>query len=192
MDFNSAGEQRSGDLIPEGTVATVHMTIKPGGAGEGGWLKRNKTGDAQMLELEFTVVDGPHAKRKVWEHWLVIGNTEGQAKAAEISASRIRAVLESANGIRPDDESEGAKARRRIQSFGDLDGLRFPVKIGIEKGEGNYKDKNKIVEIVTPDRKAWIKAEQLPRQQQMPAQPAMAAQANANGQTKVSRPSWAS
>ncbi len=191
MDFNSAGEQRSGELIPDGVVATVHLTIKPGGAGEGGWLKRNKTGDASMLELEFTVVDGPHAKRKVWEHWMVEGSTEGQAKAAEISASRIRAVLESANGVRPDDESDNAKQRRRISSWGDLDGLRFPIKIGIEKGEGNYKDKNKIVEIVTPDRKAWIKIEQLPRQASMAVQPSVAAQANANGQ-KAARPAWAS
>lgn len=189
MDFNSAGEQRSGELIPDGTIATVHMTIKPGGAGEGGWLKRNKAGDAQMLELEFTVVDGPHAKRKVWEHWLVEGATEGHAKAAEISASRIRAVLESSNGIRPEDETENAKVRRRISTWGDLDGLRFPVKIGIEKGEGNFKDKNKIVEIVTPDRKAWVKAEQLPRQAAMAVQPAVAAQAAQ--QNGAGRPAWA-
>lgn len=191
MDFNSAGEQR-GDLIPDGTVATVHMTVKPGNAGEGGWCKRSKSSEnpALMLELEFTVVDGPHAKRKLWENWLVDGTTDGQKTARDISFSRIRAVLESVNGVKPDDESEAAKAKRRIGGFGDLDGLRFPVKIGVEKGKENYKDRNVILEVITPDRKAWVKPEQVARQTAAPAAvaPAAAAQASA---PKAGRPAWA-
>lgn len=189
MDFNSAGEQRTGDLIPDGTIATVHMTIRPGSAGEGGWCKRSKTGEALMLDLEFTVVDGAHAKRKLWENWLVDGQTDGQKTARDISFSRIRAALESVHGVKPDDESDQAKAKRRIASYGDLDGLRFPIKIGVEKGKENYPDRNIIREIVTPDRKAWTKPEQVARQQSMPA-PAAAAAAQNSG-AKAGRPAWA-
>lgn len=191
IDFNTAPEQRSGDLIPDGTVATVQMTVRPGASGEGGWCKRSKDGTALMLDLEFTVVDGPHAKRKLWENWLVDGQSEGQQKARDISFSRIRAVLEAVHGVKPDDESDNAKAKRRISSFGDLDMLRFPVKIGVEPPRDNFKARNTIVEIVTPDRKAWTKVEQVPRAASAALAPA--AQAAVAGTTKATagRPAWA-
>jgi hypothetical protein len=164
MDFNSAPEQRSGDLIPDGTIAPCHLTIRPGNAGEGGWLKRSKAGDSMALDCELTVTEGPHAKRKFWSLFTVEGTTEGHAKAGEISASRIRAILESAYGIRPDDESDNAKQRRRITSWGDLNDIRFIARIGIEKGNDGYKDKNTLAEVITPDRKMWAKVEQPAKQ----------------------------
>jgi hypothetical protein len=187
-DFNNAQEQREGGLIPDGTVAAVHMTVRPGNAGEGGWLKRSKTGESQALDCEFTVVDGPHAKRKFWSLFTVEGTTEGHAKAGEISASRLRGILESARGIRPDDESETAKTARRVNSWGDFDGIRFVAKIGIEKGKEGYKDKNTLEAAVTPDRKAWVKVEQVAKQQTM-ASPSIAAQAQAA--VPAGKPAWA-
>jgi len=163
IDFNNAEAQREGGLIPEGTVAPVHMTVRPGNAGEGGWLKRSKSGDSMALDVEFTIVEGPFAKRKFWGLFTLEGTTDGHQKAADISASRLRAILESARGIRPDDESEPAKAGRRMNSWGDFDGLRFIAKIGIEKAkEGSgFKDKNSLDAAITPDRKAWVKVEQI-------------------------------
>lgn len=162
-DFNNAETQRTGDLIPDGTVATVHMTVRPGNAGEGGWLKRSKTGDSEALDCEFTVVDGPFAKRKFWTLFTVEGTTEGQKKAGEISAARLRAILESVHGVRPDDETPAAAVKRRVNSWGDFDGLRFVAKIGVEKAkEGSgFKDKNQLAAVITPDRKDWLKVEQV-------------------------------
>lgn len=195
LDFNTAGEQRNGDLIPDGTICPVHLTVRPGNTGEGGWLKRSKSGDSQALDCEFTVTEGPHAKRKFWTLFTVEGTTEGHQKAADISASRIRAILESARGIRPEDESEAAKAARRINSWGDLDSVRFVAKIGIEKGKDGYKDKNILSEVITPDRKAWAKLEQPARQastgfQQVGAAAANVVQQAAQGASQ--RPAWAS
>ena len=65
-DFNNAGPQRTFDVIPAGTIATLHLTVRTGGAGEGGWLRRSKDGESEGLDCEFTVVDGPCAKRKFW------------------------------------------------------------------------------------------------------------------------------
>ena len=70
-DYTEAPEQRGIELIPAGTIATVQLTIRPGGAGEDGLLKRSKDGDCEMLDCEFVVVDGPHAKRKLWEHMII-------------------------------------------------------------------------------------------------------------------------
>ena len=163
IDFNNAEAQREVGIIPDGTIAVVHMTVRPGNAGEGGWLKRSKAGDSMALDVEFTIVEGPFAKRKFWSLFTLEGTTEGHARAGDISASRLRAILESARGIRPDDESETAKAGRRMNSWGDFDGLRFVAKIGIEKAkEGSgFKDKNSLEAAITPDRKAWIKVEQV-------------------------------
>lgn len=192
-DFNSAGEQRSGDMIPDGTIAPVHLTIRPGNSGEGGWLKRSKAGDSEALDCEFTVTEGPHAKRKFWTLFTIQGTTEGHQKAGEISASRIRAIIESVNGIRPDDESESARTRRRISSWGDLDGVRFVVKIGVEKGKDGYKDKNTLAEVITPDRKQWAKIEQPPRQQGFQQVGAAAAGVvNQAAQQTAGKPAWAS
>ncbi len=190
-DFNGAEQQREGGLIPDGTVAVVHLTIRPGNAGEGGWLKRSKDGGSQALDCEFTVVDGPSAKRKFWSLFTVEGTTDGHAKAADISASRLRGILESAKGIRPDDETDTAKNGRRVSSWGDFDGLRFVAKIGIEKAkEGSgFKDKNTLDAAVTPDRKAWVKVEQVKSAASPSVAPSLAAATNAAGAS--GKPAWA-
>ena len=163
IDFNNAEAQRDGGLIPEGTITPVHMTVRPGNAGEGGWLKRSKAGDSMALDVEFTVVEGPFAKRKFWGLFTLEGTTEGHQKAADISASRMRAILESARGIRPDDESETAKAGRRMNSAGRFRRASLHCQDRIEKAkEGtNFKGQERPQAAVTPDRKAWVKVEQV-------------------------------
>lgn len=185
MDFNTAPEQRTMDLVPDGTVVTVQMTVRPGSSGDGGWLKRSKNGDSEALDAEFTIVDGQYAKRRFWTLFTVAGTTEGHAKAAEISGGKIRAILESARGVRPDDTSPEAAAKRRIATWGDLDGLRFMTKVGIEKGRDGYRDKNTLGDVVTPDRKGWAKVEQITQAAVTTAPPQAAAPA-------TSKPAWAS
>jgi hypothetical protein len=190
LDFNNAPEQRSGELIPDGTIAPVHLTIRPGNAGEGGWLKRSKDGGSFAIDAEFTITEGPHAKRKFWSLMTVDGTTDGHTKAAEISFTRIRAILESVRGIRPDEESDAAKSGRRLGSYGELDGMRFLVKIGIEKGKDGYKDKNSLAEVITPDKKAWVKLDQVqkPAAAAPMAAPIAAASISAG---QAQKPAWA-
>jgi len=191
-DFGNAAPQREGGLIDDGTIATVHMTVRPGNAGEGGWLKRSKGGDSMAMDCEFTVVDGKFAKRKFWTLFTVEGTTDGHAKAAEISASRLRGILESAKGIRPDAEDDAAKNARRVNSWGDFDGLRFIAKIGIEAGKDGYKDKNSLVAAVTPDRKDYVKPEQVAKAAGSFAPIAQAAQKVTEGASAGGgKPSWA-
>lgn len=161
FDFNDAEQSKPrGELIPHGTAVPVHMTIRPGGAGDGGWLKRSAK-DALMLDAEFTVIEGEHAKRKFWSYFTVDGETDGQKEAGAISRSNIRAMLESARGINPAAIDEKAVAARRISGFEDLDGLRFWCVVKVEKGTGGYKDKNQFSYAITPDRKEWSKLEQV-------------------------------
>jgi hypothetical protein len=190
-DYTDAPEQRGNELIPADTIATVQLTIRPGGAGEGGLLKRSKDGGCEMIDAEFVVVDGPHAKRKLWENLVISGTTDGHAKAAEISRGKLRAMLESARGIKPSDTSAEAR-KARTAELGDFDGLRFIARIGIEKGRqkndgtgDSYPDRNIIAAVITPDRKDWHTVEQAPR-------PAGSAASNAAVVVPISKPAWAS
>ncbi|MFQ8735598.1 MAG: hypothetical protein ACLSAH_05745 [Bilophila wadsworthia] len=46
-DFNGADRQSSGfDPIPAGTIVPLTMSIRPGGAGDGGWFKQSQSSDA--------------------------------------------------------------------------------------------------------------------------------------------------
>ena len=135
LDFNDSGPQKSFDVIPDGTVATVRLKIRPGNSGEGGWLRRSKEGNSEALDCEFVVRDGEYAKRKFWSLLTVAGTRDGHRDAADISNRRIRAMLESARGIRPDDTSEAAKQGRRLSSYGDLDGLAFIARIGVDPAQ---------------------------------------------------------
>lgn len=68
-DFNSA--QSNTNVIPKGTLAKVRLTLRPGGFDDpsqgwtGGWARRATTG-AVYLDAEYTVLEGPYARRKVW------------------------------------------------------------------------------------------------------------------------------
>ena len=94
FDFNDAGEQRSLDVIPANTVCTLQLTIRPGGVGDGGWLKRSADGASEGLDCEFVVVDGQYAKRKLWALFTLAGTTQGHETAGDISRSTFRAILE--------------------------------------------------------------------------------------------------
>ena len=104
-DYSTAPPPRDFDLIPHGTIATVIMHIRPGGAGEDGLLKRSKNGDCEMLDIEYVVVDGPYVRRKFWENQIIVGTTSGQKDMAETYRGMRKAILQSARGIKEGDQN---------------------------------------------------------------------------------------
>jgi hypothetical protein len=195
-DYSDAPEQRGDELIPAGTIATVQMTIRPGGASEGGLFTRSKDGQCEMLDLEFVVVDGPHIKRKFWERMVLAGTSDGHAKAVEISRGKLRAILESARGIKPEDMSPEAR-KARTAELGDFQGICFIAKIGREKGKPkndgsgeSFSDRNILAMVITPDRKDWRAAEQMPRPTS-PTNGGAAAVAAVTAPAPIVKPAWA-
>jgi hypothetical protein len=186
-----------GRTLPDNAIVPVHMTIRPGGSGDGGWLKRSKAGDSYALDCEFTVIEGEYTKQKFWTLMTCEGETDGQKIAGDITRSRLRAILESARGINPADESEAARNARQVNGFGDFDNVRFWALVGYEPADGQYKEKNFLKGAVTPDRKQWTKLDQAgsarpPTQLHAAAPAAPAAPAAAVAAPAQSRkPSWA-
>lgn len=158
-DLNDAAPQMGpmGELIPDGTFAKLRMAIRPGGVNGGsaldaGLLKASATSDAKMLDCEFTVVEGPYARRKLWQNYTVSGgkmNKDGMSIAWGISKSAFRAMIDSALGLDPKDESEAAKTKRRLDGLKHLDGITFVARIMVEPSSNpQWPDKNIIANVV--------------------------------------------
>ena len=197
-DYNDA--QSNPNLIPKGTLAKVRLTIRPGGFDDpsqgwtGGYATRGSTG-AVYLNGEFTVLEGPYAKRKIFT---LIGLYSPKGPEwAGMGRSFLRGMLNSARGISDKDVSPQAQAARRIGGFADLDGLEFVAKI--EHGtDAGGETKNEIRTAVTPDHRdyAQVMGRQVaPAGYAPPAAPAIhqgafpAAQPGAAGADP--RPAWA-
>lgn len=153
-DFNDADTQSGFDLIPKGTLVPVRMTIKPGGFDEpaqgwtGGYATQSFETGAVYLSAEFVVTGGDYAKRKLWSNiglYSAKGPTWGQ-----MGRSFIRAALNSARNVHPQDNSPPAVAARRIAGFHELDGLEFLARVDIEK-DAKGGDRNVVKLAVEPD-----------------------------------------
>lgn len=155
MDFNDAPVQTSFDLIPNNTVAVVSMKIRAGHAGESGWLRKSNDGSSEGLDVEFTIMDGRHKGRKFWTLFTMTGTTMGHKKAGVISRGRLKAIIDSATGFKPDDQSDAAqRARRSENGYSLFQGIRFLAKVGVEKRKG-YANKNILKLAITPDMDGW-------------------------------------
>jgi hypothetical protein len=157
-DYNDA--QSNPNLIPKGTTAKVRLTIRPGGFDDpsqgwtGGYATRGSTG-AVYLNGEFTVLEGPYAKRKIFT---LIGLYSPKGPEwAGMGRSFLRGMLNSARGISDKDVSPQAQAARRIGGFADLEGLEFLAKIDTGT-DANGEAKNEIRMAVTPDHRAYAAA----------------------------------
>jgi len=192
FDLNTAGEQKSFEVIPAQTIVTVQMIVRPGNAGEDGWLKKSSKGDSEGLDCELIVVaPEQYAKRKLFEWFTIRGATDGHAEAGQISQRKIRAIVESALGIRPDDNSEAARAARQMKSWGDLNNIRFVCKLGVRPAQGDYPAKNTILEVITPDRQLYKGKPEQAGASTATSAPASSAPASPPANT-VARPQWAS
>ena len=154
-DFNDA--QSNTNLIPKGTLAKVRLTIRPGGFDDpsqgwtGGYATRGSTG-AVYLNGEFTVTEGPYARRKIFT---LIGLYSPKGPDwANMGRSLVRGMLNSARGISDKDQSPQAQAARRIGGFADLDGIEFVARIDVGT-DAMGEEKNEIRAAVTPDHRDY-------------------------------------
>ena len=201
FDYSQTSTPRDfSELIPHNTLASVLMRLRAGGVGEDGLLKRTAKGDAEMLDGEFTVIDGPYAKRKFWDNFLLEGTTDGQKEMAKTNRGRLKKILESARGIKKDDTSEQNLAKYQA-SLKDFNNLVFIARIGVRKGgqpknDGSgesWSDKNYLLAAITPDQKDWHPVEQPPPFNGGGAGAAATPPADTtpSGTTPITPPAWA-
>jgi hypothetical protein len=158
-DFNDAEAQHGAfDLIPKGTIVPLRMSIKPGGHDDHsqGWTEGYATQSfdtgAVYLACEFVVTAGPFAKRKMWSN-IGLRSPKGPTWG-QMGRSFIRAALNSARNVNPQDNSPQASAARRINSFADLDGIEFIARVDVEK-DSKDEDRNVVKLAIEPDHKDY-------------------------------------
>lgn len=159
MDFSTAEEQSSSDIIPHKTPVKVRMKIRPGSYDDpskgwtGGYATRSDKTGAVYLDCEFTVMGGKYNKRKVWSN-IGLHSPKGP-KWESMGRSFIRAALESARNIRPADSSDASLKARQIGGFADLDGLEFAAFVEVQKPDERqaaqgYNDDKNVIQTVIP------------------------------------------
>ena len=158
IDFNNSENQSNFDLIPNGTLAKVRMSIKPGGYDDqnqgwvGGYATKNEATGSVYLSCEFVILEGEYAKRKVWG---ILGlHSNKGPEWGNMGRSFIKAILNSARGFSESDNSPVAQSARKINGIGDLDGIEFVAKITTKKDQ-NDELRNEIRFAITPDHKDY-------------------------------------
>jgi hypothetical protein len=159
FDYNDAEAQQGAfDLIPKGALVRVRMTIKPGGHDDptqgwtGGYASESFDTGSVYLSCEFVVLEGAFAKRKMWSN---IGLLSRKGPVwGQMGRSMIRAILNSARNVHPQDNGPQAAAARRIQGFSELDGIEFIARVDVEK-DAKGEDRNVVKLVIEPDHKDY-------------------------------------
>jgi hypothetical protein len=192
FDMNDAEPPRGTDLIPDGSFVKLRMEIRKGGIDGASpfdreLLKAAKTSgsNVRMLDCEFTVLAGPHARRKFWQSFAVAGgkvDEHGVSIGWKISKSTFRAMIDSALGLNPQDMSEATKAKRVLRGLSDLNGITFAAKLRIEPNtDSRYSDSNRLDRVVLPGEPEYAR---IMAGEALPPQPSQrAARAPAAGNT---------
>lgn len=151
-NFGNADTNAQGgsELIPDGTLAWAIVTVRPGS--ERRCLTPSKSSDGAYLDVELTILEGKYARRKVWDR---IG-LEGSEKWVARGMSSVRHILEV--GRQMTDYSPGQPGYRLGSQNGqgdfvfmELNELRCAIKIGVEKGQNGYQDKNVVRQYLSPN-----------------------------------------
>lgn len=180
IDFNQAELQGTGTgagAVPENSNVTFKLTIRPPKAGKEGTLHnlfcKSSKGN-EYLDIEFEVVGGAFAGRKAWQNFTLAGSDQATA----ISMRTLRAIVESARGVKPDDASPAATAARQIADWMDLNELIFLAKVGVvveqSQKDGKWYHNNTLKKIITPDSPEYMAGEVI-TDNPLPALPAGAA-----------------
>jgi len=198
FDLNDAEPPKSNDLIPDGTFAKVTMVFRDGTVDGESELDRNllrhsnATGsDVLLIDAEFTVTEGPFARRKFWQTFTVAGGKLDDAGVSigwKITKSTFRAIMDSALGLDPKDDTPAAKEKRVIKGLSQLSGLTFVAKIKVEASRNpSFGSSNKLERIVVPTEHEWQK---IINGDVVPPQPALRSATKTPSPLKAAQQPW--
>lgn len=197
FDFNDAQQQMlpQGDLIPDGVFSRVKLNVRPGGTNgavpmDAKLLKSSDRSDALMLNCELTLLDGPYARRKFWQNFTVAGgrrDDKGDSIGWNIAKSSFRAMIDSATGLDPKDESQSARDKRKLEGLRQLDGIVFAARIMIEPKNDDYAASNRIANVVVPGDPEYAK---VIAGQPVPPDPVNAAPRKSRADAGTAAPAW--
>ncbi len=153
FDFSDSDKQHERGPIPPDSMVLLEMNLrqpKPELTGSDPWLRMSNDGMCEMLDCEFVVASGSFTGKRIWKLFVMDGGTEKHKQIKDRNREVIRAILDSARNIDPDDHSDAAKAARRVSSFEDFIGIRFAAVIGVDRPKpGDQYINNNIKRVIT-------------------------------------------
>lgn len=155
INLNNAEEQKefTKGPIPSGSMVKLKMTIREPSTEKKSSVDPMLTKPASnngndYLNCEFEVVTGTFENLKIWQNLVLAGSD----KASKISMATLRAIVEAARNVSPEDASPAATQARNLNSFADLNNMEFPAVVGIEQPKkGDLYINNNIKKIITPN-----------------------------------------
>jgi hypothetical protein len=163
IDLRNTDPQRSArETIPAGPYV-LEIEVRGGSADRGDCLRWAKNRRTLLLELEYTVIGGEHHGHSFRDYISVDydesdkddappldrGKVKDFRANVRMGRSRVRAIIDSVYGLDPNDHSPSADAKRQIEGYESLDGLRFCGQVIVEKGEGKYGPRNILDFVLT-------------------------------------------
>lgn len=163
IDFNQAEQQTEmSSAIPEDSVVPFKMTIRaPKKQGSQHPLFNVSAKGNEYIDVEFECMSAAFGGKKVWQNFTLYGSDQ----ATKISMRTLRAIVESARGIDPNDASPQATEGRKLADFADFNGMVFlaKVKCVVEQSprDGKWYINNEFKKIITPDMPEYHAGEQI-------------------------------
>jgi hypothetical protein len=164
IDLSKEQPQQARGPIPAG-VYLLEIKLKPGSIGElDPYLLIAKNQRTRMLALEYMVVEGEHAKRKLFDYITVAADLSDNPDLPPLDAkqrdnyntsvrmglSKLRAMIDSAHGLDTNDHSAEADTKRKFADWSALNGLRFWGQVEIRPARNGYRASNELFFVVTP------------------------------------------
>lgn len=159
-DFGNAPTEQggSGEVIPDGTLAWAIVKVRPFNLDQGLVLTPSQStpGNA-YLDVELTILDGPYARRKVWDRIMLKAVGDKADKTIGMGMAKVRHILEIGRevvGFAPTDPKYRLGATSG--AIGDmvlmeLDELRCAIKVKVEPSQNGYPAKNKVAQYLSPN-----------------------------------------
>jgi hypothetical protein len=146
-------------------VYQLQINVVRGEAGEDGTLTLAKNGRSLMLRLLYTIEGGHYAGHKIWDYITVAFNEKDDPNLPPVEADKLNnyrtsvrlglikllAIVDSAHGLLPNDHSAAAQAKRKLDSYDEIDGLKFWAQLEERPGRGGYGPSNIIDYVITAD-----------------------------------------
>jgi hypothetical protein len=166
INLNDAEPQRDRTLAPSGIYA-LKIKVKQNADGE--WLRVAKNMRTLMLAMEYTIASGEFAGKLIFDWITVDFDTSDDPVLPPIEAdklnnyqtsvrmgrSKLRAIVDSAFGLQPNDNSDAAKKKRNLEDYGALNGLKFLAQVETRPARDGYKASNYVDFVITPDLPDW-------------------------------------
>ena len=150
-------------IIPDRTPVNLQMIIKPGNDSPDGMF--TKFGDTAGLDVQFKVLDGPYANRKIFQRLVLKGNNaETRIRA---SMRLLRSVKESVFNVAPDPTKTNPVWRELMalkKGYQEFHGLCFAAQVSVmpESKDGRFEARNIIHSAITPGTSGYYPVPQAP------------------------------